>query len=133
MGGKRGHRSSHRRGAAPDALTPRAAASPAPGAAPGDLTVQMMTLDGLIAANAEITRRFVEDDPPETTQRNLACALRGIRQGAELLCKRELPDQMKALAAQLQADREERARMESGVQFADEGAELPPLGGDECH
>jgi hypothetical protein len=64
--------------------------------------------------------------------RVLAVAQRNVSLRSDLVAKEALPKQMAELAAQLQSDREERARMETGVEFADEGAELPPLGGNEC-
>jgi hypothetical protein len=81
----------------------------------------------------EVAHSSFFDCPSETQQRNNAIALRAIKVADELLIKQELPRHMKALAAQLQADREERARLEAGVEFADEGAQLPPVGGGECH
>lgn len=105
-------------------------------AAPRELSSFMRRVrsaNGRIRLCAEIAHRAFVDNPSETEQRNLALALRAIKVADELVGKQALPKQMKELAAQLQADREERARMESGVEFADEGAQLPPVGGDECH
>lgn len=102
-------------------------------AAPSAFERRLRSHDGRIGILAEVVRELLEDDPAETRQRNLAAAMRGVKLAGEEVKNQELPEQIKALTAQLQADREDRARMESGVEFADEGAELPPLGGDECH
>ncbi len=98
-----------------------------------DFARRFRTPKGRIKIVAEIAYKALNDEPAETEQRNLALALRAVSVGADLVQKQQLPRQMKELTAQLQAEREERARMESGVEPADEGAELPPLSGNECH
>jgi hypothetical protein len=127
-----GHSSKSRRGAAlsntrvdpPDATS---------GAASCEFEARLRSHDGRLGIYAEVGRELLEDDPAETRQRNLAALLRVVKLAAEEVKDQQLPIQMRELAAQLQADREERARMESGVEFADEGAQLPTVSGDECH
>lgn len=95
-----------------------------------------------LSATDRLERLIVELDEIQTELlagcsdargRVLAVAQRNVSLRSELIAKQALPRQMAELAVQLQSDREERARMETGVEFADEGAELPPLGGNECH
>lgn len=105
-------------------------------AAPRDLRnfrKRVRSAKGRISICAQIAHEALYGDLGEQDQKNLALALRAIKTADDLVLKQELPNHMKALSAQLQMDREERARMESGVEFADEGAQLPPLSGDECH
>jgi hypothetical protein len=127
-----GHSSKSRKGAALSntrALPPDATS----GAASSEFEARLRTHDGRLGLYAEIGSELLIEDPSETRQRNLAALLRVVKLAAEEVKDQALPIQMKELAAQFQADREERARMESGVEFADEGAQLPPVSGDECH
>ena len=129
-------------GGSTKATTPGGAAassaslSPRDAAAPRDLRQfkrRFRSAKGRIGICAQIAHEALYGDLSETEQKSLALALRAVKAGDDLVGKQQLPNHMKELAAQLQMDREERARMESGVEFADEGAQLPPLSGDECH
>ncbi len=136
MGDDSGHRPNQRQGAARKGGRPHAASPDQ--AAPGDLrafTKRVRSAQGRVNLVALIAHRALDqaDPPAETEQRNLALALRAIKVADELKRAADLPRQMTALAAQLEADREDRARMESGVEFANEGAQIPPSGGNECH
>jgi len=101
--------------------------------APGEFTAALSTYMGRMKVLAAITRELLEDDPAETRQRNLAAAMRGVRLAREEANEHAELEELRELSAQLQADREARAAMESGVEFTRESEELPPVSGRERH
>lgn len=128
-----GHKSKSRKGAGPSSTQTLAPACS--GSAPREFKKRLKSSTGRLGLLAEIVEELMVDDPSETRQRNLAAAMRGVRLAGEEVASRALPRRIKQLTEELQRDREERARMEAGVEFvsADEGSDLPSVSGDECH
>jgi F0F1-type ATP synthase membrane subunit b/b' len=82
---------------------------------------------------AECYDGLADPDVGENRQRAIAGALRAIRLAREEANENQELEHLRGLAAQIQADRDERAAMESGGEYAHEAAELPPIGSGDRH
>ena len=98
-----------------------------------DITARLRSFEGRLGLYAYCVARLLDPDVGENEQRAIAGAMRGVRHAGEESNDHTELEHLRELAAQLQADREERAAMESGVQFADQGEDLPPISGRERH
>jgi hypothetical protein len=82
---------------------------------------------------ALVARELLDPDVGENRQRALAGVLRAVRLAREESNENQELESLRELAAQLQADREERAAMESGVQRANQAPQLPSHGSGDPH
>lgn len=105
----------------------------APNGDVADLTVRLRTYEGRLGLYAYCISRFLDPDVGENEQRAVAGALRGIRVAGEESNDHEELERLRELAEQLREDREARAALETGVQFANEAEDLPPIGSRERH
>lgn len=130
---RKGSRKRQGRGA-PDASNATAHTLPTSKGAPLPDTLQRLsTHSGRMGLLAECYDEFCDPGVGENRQRALAAALRVIKLAREDANEHQELEHLRELAAQLQADRDERAAMESGGEYAHQDAELPPIGSGDRH